>query len=243
MWVKYDNPERCVLNYRMANWEKISLQLENIMVENMDSMITEAPTKALLIFMVLVRGVCESSIPRKTLCKYSKLYWSNKLTHLSQKLKDARKKYRLQCNPKNKKIVEMAKIEFEKEMRKNSTRWTQNGIMKMNEGNSKTFFDNIRKVNGSMDLNNIGVLCHKGKTLEKDCHKAALFQRIFFDGGHLTGKLFDDAFNEKNKSRSEREVGSHRWGLLQGGHYSGKSGYFEYLQWISLDGSFGKRAA
>ena len=25
--------------------------------------------------------------------------------------------------------------------------------------------------------------------------------------------------------------------------YSAKSGYFEYLQWISLDGSFGKRAA
>ena len=26
-------------------------------------------------------------------------------------------------------------------------------------------------------------------------------------------------------------------------HYSAKSGYFEFLQWISLDGSFGKRAA
>ena len=45
-----------------------------------------------------------------------------------------------------------------------------------------------------MDLNNIGVLRHKGKTLEKDCQKAALFQRIIFDGAHLTGKLFDDAF-------------------------------------------------
>ena len=103
-------------------------------------------------------------------------------------------------------------------MKKNNTRWTQNGIMEMNEGNSKTFFDNIRKFNGAMDLNNIGVLRHKGKTLEKDCHKAALFQGIFFDGTHLTGKLFDDAFHEKkNKRRSESEVGSHRWGLLQGG--------------------------
>ena len=67
-----------------------------------------------------------------------------------------------------------------------------------------------------MDLNNI-VLRHKGKTLEKDRHKAALFQRIFFDSAHLTGKLFDDAFYEKNKRRSEREVGPHLWGLLQGG--------------------------
>ena len=50
-----------------------------------------------------------------------------------------------------------------------------------------------------MDLNNIGVLRHKDKTLEMGCHKAALFQRIFFDGAHLTGKLFDDAFHEKNK--------------------------------------------
>ena len=65
--------------------------------------------------------------------------------------------------------------------------------------NSKTLFDNIRKFNGSMDLNNIGVLRHKGKTLEKDCHKAALFQRNFFDGAHRTGKLFDDAFYEKTK--------------------------------------------
>ena len=121
------------------------------------------------------------------------------MTHLSKKLKDARKKYRLQCIPKNKKIVEKAKIEFKKEMKKNNTRWTQNGIMQMNEGNSKTFFDKIRKFNGSMDFNNIGVLHHKGKTLEKDCHKAALFQRFFFDGAHLTGKLFDDAFHEKTK--------------------------------------------
>ena len=144
--------------------------------------------------MGLVRGVCQNSIPRKTLFKYSKPYWSNTLTHLSKKLKDARKKYKLQCNPKSKNIVEMAKIEFKKDMKKNNTHWTQNGIMQTNGGNLKTFFDDIRKFNGSMDLNNIGVLRHKGKTLEKDCHKAALFQRIFFDGAHHTGKLLDGAF-------------------------------------------------
>ena len=53
-----------------------------------------------------------------------------------------------------------------------------------------------------MDLNNIGLLRHKGKTLEKDCHKAVIFQRIFFDGAHLTGKIFDDASHEKTR-RSE----------------------------------------
>ena len=115
----------------MANWEEISIQLENIMVENMDSMITEVPTKALLDFMGLVRGVCGNSIPRKTLCKYSKPYWSNKLTQLSKKLKDAHKKNRHKCTAKNKNIFEMAKIEFKKEMKKNNTRWTQNGIMEM----------------------------------------------------------------------------------------------------------------
>ena len=52
----------------MANREETSIQLENIMVENTDIMITEAPTKALPTFMGLVRGVCENSIPRKTLC-------------------------------------------------------------------------------------------------------------------------------------------------------------------------------
>ena len=110
------------------------------MVENMDSTKTEAPTKALLTFMGLVRGVCENSIPRKTLCKYSKPYWSNKVTHLSKKTKGARKKYRLQCNPKNKNIVEMAKIEFKKAMKKNNTRWMENGIMQINEGKLKNSF-------------------------------------------------------------------------------------------------------
>ena len=79
--VKIDIPTRCVLNYKMANWEERKMQLENIMVENMDSMITEAPTKAFPTIMGLVRGACENSIPRKTLCKYSKPYWSNKLIH------------------------------------------------------------------------------------------------------------------------------------------------------------------
>ena len=139
-------------------------------------------------------------------CVFSKPYWSIKLTHLSKKLKDARKKYRLQCNPKNNNVVEMVKIEFKKEKKKNNTRWTQNGIMEMNEGNSKIFFDDIRKFNGSMDLNNKGVLRHKGKTLENDCHKAALFQRIFFDGAHLTGKLFDDAFHEKTKMEVKEKL-------------------------------------
>ena len=53
----------------MAKWEEIGIQLENIMVEIMGSMITEATTKALPTFLGLVRGVCENSIPRKTLCK------------------------------------------------------------------------------------------------------------------------------------------------------------------------------
>ena len=57
-----------------------------------------------------------------------------------------------------------------------------------------------------MDLKNIGVLRHKGKTLENDCHKAALFQRIFFDCAHLTGKLFDDAFYEKTKVEVEEKL-------------------------------------
>ena len=98
----------------------------------MDRMITEASTKALLTFTFLVRGVCENSIPRKTLCKDSKPYWSNKLTHLSRKLKEARKTYRVQYNRKNKNIVEMAESEFKKEMKLNKTRWTQNGIIQMN---------------------------------------------------------------------------------------------------------------
>ena len=54
------------------------------MVDNMDSMITEAPTKTRLTFMGLVRVICENSIPRKTLCKNSKPNWSNKLTHFSK---------------------------------------------------------------------------------------------------------------------------------------------------------------
>ena len=57
-----------------------------------------------------------------------------------------------------------------------------------------------------MDLNNIGVLRQKGRTLENDCHKAALFQRIFLDGAHLTGKLFDDAFNEKTKVEEKEKL-------------------------------------
>ena len=62
-------------------------------------------------------------------------------------------------------------------MKKNNTHWTQTGKMEMNKGNSKTFFNNIRKFSGSMDLNNIGVFRYKGETLGKDCHKAALSQR------------------------------------------------------------------
>ena len=92
IFVKNDNPKQCLLNNKMANWEEISIQLENIMVENIDSMITEAPTKALLTFMGLVRGVCGNSIPRKTLCKYSKPYWSKILTHLSQKIERSTQK-------------------------------------------------------------------------------------------------------------------------------------------------------
>ena len=82
--VKNDTPKRCVLSYKIANWEEISIQLESFMVKNMDSMITEAHTKALLTFMGLVRGIYENSIPRKRLCKKFKPYWSNKWTHFQK---------------------------------------------------------------------------------------------------------------------------------------------------------------
>ena len=97
----------------------------------------------------------------------------------------------------------MAKIEFKKEMKKNNTRWTQNGIIQMNEGSSKTFFDTTRKFNGSIDLNNIGVLRHKGKSLEKYCHKAALFQRIFFDGALVS--TLTTLFMKKQKQKGKRK--------------------------------------
>ena len=57
-----------------------------------------------------------------------------------------------------------------------------------------------------MDLNNIGVLRHKGRTLEKNCHKTAFFQRVFFDGAHLTGKLFDEAFYKKTKVELKKKL-------------------------------------
>ena len=69
----------------------------------------------------------------------------------------------------------MVKIEFKKEMKKNNTRWSQNGIIQMNEGNSKTFFDNIGKFSGSMDLNNIAVLRHGAG----HCERIAIVMRSF----------------------------------------------------------------
>ena len=101
----------------------------------------------------------------------------------------------------------MAKIEFKKEMKKNNTGWTQNGIKHMNEGNSKRFFDNIRKFNGSMNLNNIGVLRHKGKTQENDCHKAALFHRVFFSMAHpLLVNYLTTLFLKKTKVKVEGKL-------------------------------------
>ena len=214
--VKCDNPKRCVLNYKMADWEDISIQLEEMVVKNMDSMIREAPTKALVTFMDLVKEICEKTIPRKTVCKYSKPYWTKKLTYLSNKLKEARKKYRLQCNPENKNIVDLAKKELKREINLNNTRWTQNGIMQMNEGNAKTFFDNIRKFNGSMSSNNVGVLRHEGKTIDKDVQKASVFQSVFFDGAHLTGKLFDEAFYEKTKNEVKESLSHTVWDYYRG---------------------------
>ena len=41
--------------------------------------------------------------------------------------------------PEKQNIGEMAKIEFKKEIKKEKTRRTQNGIIQVNEGNSKTF--------------------------------------------------------------------------------------------------------
>ena len=214
--VKCDNPKRCVLNYKMADWEDISIQLEEMVVKNMDSMIREAPTKALVTFMDLVKEICEKTIPRKTVCKYSKPYWTKKLTYLSNKLKEARKKYRLQCNPENKNIVDLAKKKLKREINLNNTRWTQNGIMQMNEGNAKTFFDNIRKFNGSMSSNNVGVLRHEGKTIDKDVQKASVFQSVFFDGAHLTGKLFDEAFYEKTKNEVKESLSHTVWDYYRG---------------------------
>ena len=127
--VKYDNPKPCVLIYKMANWEGTSIQLENNMVQYKDSMINEAPMKALLTFNWHSERSLRKFVSTKNTLRIFQTILEEQIDSIIKNLKVARKKYRLQCNPKNKIIVEIAKIEFRKEMKKNNTRWAQNYII------------------------------------------------------------------------------------------------------------------
>ena len=66
----------------------------------------EDPRELLEFFLENMDNCNKKNIPLKTVCRYSKPFWSSALSELSSSLQRAQKMYKLRLDPNNKSALE-----------------------------------------------------------------------------------------------------------------------------------------
>ena len=134
----------------------------------------------------------------KKCCKYSKPYWTDGLTLLSQSLRTARKNYIKRNTDNNLKALNDARTAFDEERKQACESFLINAAKQLNSAQAQRFWKNFNKLFKKKSTRNIDPLVDDNKILQTDSDKIeqCLFS-VFFEARHLTDGDFDDHFYQE----------------------------------------------
>ena len=147
-----------------------------------------------------IQEVTSHHASTKISCKHSKPYWSETLSELSKKLKEARKTYRYRNTDNNKNKMYQAKENFDCERKKACQEFILNKTKKLNSVQAQHFwkeFNQIFKKRSECRIDPI----EQGEELISDNNDIEeIMFATFFEGTHLKDENFDEKFyDEVNK--------------------------------------------
>ena len=125
---------------------------------------------------------------------HSKPYWSDNLTILSNKLRDAQTVYQGKASPFHKKTLDDSKLEFKEALIKEKNEWIHQQLEGLNVYQCQEFWRKYKKLYGDKDDMFIGnLICPDTEQLQtSDQAKEELLYNTFFSGKHLNRAKFDE---------------------------------------------------
>ena len=187
-----------VLNYDEADWVSWRTELDSVFATkllefDLSSSIPSCDSLASFFQSSLIKA-SENHIPTKKCCLHSKPYWSDNLTDLSNKLRDAQIVFQRKSSPYHKKNFDDSKELFKEALIKEKNEWIHNKVEGLNVHQSQEFWKKYKRLYGDKDDMFIGnLICPETDQLKtSDPDKEELLFKTFFSGRHLENKDFNN---------------------------------------------------
>ena len=134
----------------------------------------------------------------KKCCKYSKPYWTDGLSELSQHLRRVRKNYIKRNTDNNLRALNEARTAFEEERKRACEKFLIDTAKQLNSAQALRFWKDFNKLFKKKGTQNIDPLIDGNNKLQTDNDKIeeCLFS-VFFEARHLTDSNFDDHFYQE----------------------------------------------
>ncbi|KAL5264402.1 hypothetical protein ACHWQZ_G005480 [Mnemiopsis leidyi] len=194
---------KTVFNYDAADWRSWRTELDLISLQKLSEIESLVPppscTSLVLFFQSTLLKACENHIPTKKCCIHSKPYWSNNLTTLSNRLRNAQTLYLSKASPLHKKTFEDCKLEFKATLIKEKNEWIHDQLEGLNVHQCQEFWKKYKSLYGEKDDMFMGnLICPDTEQLQTtDSAKEKLLFNTFFGGKHLEKAEFDNIHYSK----------------------------------------------
>ena len=182
------NQRTQVYNYRDADWKKWKHHVE-CCLQSCDS---EDPNDMFQQLLSFIKEASDLYIPKKTVCRHSKPYWTPELSILSKNLQQAQKRYRYRRTWMNRLAVEEAKLLFKESLIEGKNRWIHDRLSGLNVTETNIFWKRYRSMFLTPEENFIGCLEEDGVLRHDPREKEQILFDTFFGGKHLRDHQFDE---------------------------------------------------
>ena len=185
--------KQTVLDYDKADWDKWTEELNNACYNLLSA---ECGAKELFDdFQKELDSCNKRNIPHKTVCKYSKPFWTENLSKLSNALQKASANYKQRSDPHNKVILEQCKNDFEENLISEKNKWIHSQLEGLNINESIEFWKRYKRKFVQKEVNFIGSIYKTDKSKElitDDENKEEALYYNYFTGEHLKDYSFDE---------------------------------------------------
>ena len=184
------------LNIDKINWEKWSLQIEQHIESQLDSLENEENPEKLWneVNKIFLQSTKAHGAIKKT-TKYSKPYWTAELTKLSEELRTARKLFKKRNTDYSLENLMKAKENFEKQKQAEGKEFILQRTRKLNSAQAKHFWKEFNKMFKKKVDNQIEPLIDdKGNLMTETKEMNGTMFATFFEAKHLKAFNFDEDF-------------------------------------------------
>ena len=190
------NFQKTIYEWDNTNWNDFELYLEKITFQCFPNIVnTTDPQTLWNVAKDLILEAKHKFVPTKIITGHSKPFWNSDLSHLSQKLRQARKQFKFRSDYRNGEVLEKAKNEFTDALNEAKRKHIENQTRCLNHSEGTQFWKEFKNTFYTQhEKNYIGVIENENQKIIHDSKKSEIFQRVIFEGQHLKNCSFDSTW-------------------------------------------------